>query len=392
METDKLFDLAPDRRASGSYKWDSSHDDVIPLWVADMDFKTAPVVIEALRKRVEHGVFGYTLVRDSYYRSLSNWFQKHHGYVINRENVIYTSGVVPAISAIIKALTNPGDGVIIQTPVYNCFFSSIRNNGCLIEDVPLKRVETDDDLFTYEMDFEALEKVASKDNVKLFLLCNPHNPAGRAWRIEELEQVKEICGRHKVRVISDEIHCELTMPGYLYQPYGVVDPSAIICVSPSKAFNTAGLQIANIICPDFGIRALVDKAININEVCDVNSFGPIALEASYSDEGFAWLSSLRSYLYSNYLLLLDMFRKNLPECRVSKLEATYLPWIDVRALDINSTLIEEEMLKEAKVWVNSGDMYGLDGYIRINIACPRQRLQEGLFRVINWLKANLNRK
>lgn len=391
MESKQLFDIAPDRRHSGSYKWDSAEsEDIIPLWVADMDFRTAPVVLKALKKRVDHGIFGYTLVGEDYYTALTGWFMSRHGYEIDRRNVIYTSGVVPAISAIIKALTKPGDGVIVQTPVYNCFFSSIRNNDCQIEEAPLKSIELEDGLFTYEMDFESLEEAARKENVKLMLLCNPHNPAGRAWRKDELEKVKEICGKHGVMVVSDEIHCELTMPGYNYQPYGVVDPNSIVCVSPSKAFNTAGLQIANIVCPNQEVRALVDKAININEVCDVNPFGPVALIASYSKAGFEWLQALREYLSENYRMLLEMFRENLPECPVTRLEATYLPWIDVRKLHINSTEIEEEMLKEAKVWINSGDMYGLGGYIRINIACPRERLREGLERVIGWLKDHIH--
>lgn len=393
MKNNRWFDDVPDRRGSGSYKWDSTDDDeVIPLWVADMDFRTAPVVEEALLKRVEHGVFGYTLVSDNYYDALHDWFRKEHGYDIRKELVIYTSGVVPAISAIIKALTHPGDGVIVQTPVYNCFFSSIRNNGCRIEDAPLRRVDGNDGLFTYIMDFDALERAASKEDVNLMLLCNPHNPAGRAWTGEELRKVADICGRHNVRVVSDEIHCELTMPGYRYVAYGTIDSSAVVCVSPSKAFNTAGLQIANIVCPDEIIRQKVNKAININEVCDVNPFGPVALIASYSDKGKEWLDSLRDYLEDNYRMLTEMFRKELPQCPVTKLEATYLPWIDISILNINSTEIEEEMMKDAKVWVNSGDMYGQDGYIRINIACPRKRLEEGLSRVIIWLKRHLEEK
>lgn len=391
MKNNSWFDKAPDRRGTGSYKWDSTSDpDIIPLWVADMDFKTAPVVEKALLKRVEHGVFGYTLVGEAYYDALKNWFYNRHGYEIDVKNVIYTSGVVPAISAIIKALTNPGEGVIVQTPVYNCFFSSIRNNGCRIEDAPLLRVDLEEGQFTYKMDYDALEKAASKEDVKLMLLCNPHNPAGRAWTRAELEKVAEICHKHNVTVVSDEIHCELTMPGYEYVPYGTVDKSAIVCLSPSKAFNTAGLQIANIVCPDGETRARVDKAININEVCDVNPFGPVALVASYSEEGREWLDALREYLSENYQMLLDLFRKELPECPVTKLEATYLPWVDVTSLHLNSTKIEEEMMEEAKVWVNCGDMYGTDGYIRINIACPRERLAEGLRRVIKWIKEHRN--
>ncbi|MBD5264464.1 MAG: pyridoxal phosphate-dependent aminotransferase [Bacteroides sp.] len=392
MSTEEWFDNVPDRKGSGSYKWDSTSDsEVIPLWVADMDFRTAPPVLEALRKRVEHGIFGYTLVGEDYYKALKDWFDSRHGYSIRRENVIYTTGVVPAISAIIKALTKPGDGVLVQTPVYNCFFSSIRNNGCKIIEAPLKRVECGEGLFTYDMDFKILEEKASLPEVTLMLLCNPHNPAGRAWNKEELMTMAEICRRHNVTVVSDEIHCELAMPGYDYVPYGTIDKSAIICISPSKAFNTAGLQIANIICPNLGIRAKIDKAININEVCDVNPFGPVALVASYSEQGAQWLDALRGYLYANYSLLLKMFRENLPECPVTKLEATYLPWVDVRNLHINSTEIEERMRDEAKVWVNSGDMYGKDGYIRINIACPRQLLEEGLRRIIGWLRKELDK-
>ena len=393
------FDKIVNRRGSGSYKWDSATDaEVIPLWVADMDFETAPVVKEALMRRVEHGVFGYTLVGDSYYDALTSWFSRRHNYPIDRSLVIYTSGVVPAISAIIKALTSPGDGVIVQTPVYNCFFSSIRNNGCRIVENPLTRVEVDSTTFTYRMDFDGLERAASGEDVKVMLLCNPHNPAGRCWTRSELTKVAEICRRHNVTVVSDEIHCELTMPGYEYQPYGVIDrevagegarPSAIVCVSPSKAFNTAGLQIANIICPDPEVRAAIDRAININEVCDVNPFGVEALKASYSPRGEEWLDLLRQYLHTNAKLLKETFARELPQCPVTVLEATYLPWVDVRATGIPAEDIEEMMMKEAKVWVNCGEMYGREGYIRINIACPKSTLAEGLRRVIGWLKAHI---
>lgn len=393
MKTEKWFDEAPDRRDSGSYKWDSNTDrEVIPLWVADMDFKTAPVVVDALLKRVEHGIFGYTLVGERYYIALHDWFEHYHSYNIKVENVIYTSGVVPALSAVIKAMTKPGEGVVVQTPVYNCFFSSIRNNGCRIEDAPLKRVDLEDGTFTYEMDYENLDRVTSKDDVRLMLLCNPHNPAGRCWTKEELSRVAEICLRNNVIVVSDEIHCELTMPGYEYVPYGTIDDRSIICLSPSKAFNTAGLQIANIVCPDSEVRKLVDRAININEVCDVNPFGPVALIASYSAEGKEWLDALRGYLEGNYRYLAETLKRYLPACKVTHLEATYLPWIDVTILGLNSTEIEERLVNEAKVWVNSGDMYGKDGFIRINIACPRERLATGLDRIIRWIQGYLSEK
>ena len=350
--SDKYFDTAPDRRGSGSYKWDSEAGagDVIPLWVADMDFKTAPVVIEALRRRVEHGVFGYTLVDDEYYAALRGWFAERHGYTIDTRQVIYTSGVVPAISSIIKALTKPGEGVIVQTPVYNCFFSSIRNNGCRIVESPLIREKISGDTFTYRMDFEDLERKAADPANTMLLLCNPHNPAGRIWNRDELKQVAEICRRNGVRVVSDEIHCELAMPGLEYTPYGTIDPTGVICLSPSKAFNTAGLQIANIVCPDDSVRRAVDRAININEVCDVNPFGVVALKAAYSPEGATWLNTLRGYLADNYRLTRDIISNELPGCPMALLEATYLPWIDVSSLSVPTEELEERLIREKQAY------------------------------------------
>lgn len=378
--------IAPDRRGSGSYKWDDTDDNqIIPLWVADMDFQTAPNIIEALRRRVDHGVFGYTLVGPEYYDALCNWFADRHGYRIDRKQVIYVPGVVPAISAIIKALTKPGDGVIVQTPVYNCFFSSIRNNGCRVVDAPLRRRSVSPREFTYEMDFEALEKAASGEDVKLLLLCNPHNPAGRCWRVEELQRVAEICQRHGVRVVSDEIHCELTAPGTAYVPYGTIVANSIICLSPSKAFNTAGLQIANIVCPDDMVRRAVDRAVNINEVCDVNPFGVEGLKAAYTPDGAEWLDGLRQYLFDNYQYAKEFLLENLPEIEVATLEATYLMWLDVKAiatgLNLSTEGLEEYLKEKGKVWINAGEMYGQEGYIRINLACPRPRLAEGLRRL-----------
>ncbi|MCH5222121.1 MAG: pyridoxal phosphate-dependent aminotransferase [Muribaculaceae bacterium] len=378
-----IFDEIVDRRHSGSYKWDS-RSDVLPLWVADMDFKTAPCIIEALHRRVEHGVFGYTLVRDEYYEALTEWFSKRHGFAIKRSDVLYVPGVVPAISAIIKALVAPGEGVIIQTPVYNCFFSSIRNNGCRIVENPLIRKNISAEEFTYIIDFEGLEKLAADSTNKMLLLCNPHNPAGRVWTKEELESVHKICRRHNVIVVSDEIHCELTMPGFRYVPYGTVDSQAIVCLSPSKAFNTAGLQIANIICSKAEWREKIDRAININEVCDVNPFGVEGLIAAYSPEGAAWLDGLRNYLYNNYIYTRELLVARL-SCAVGRLEATYLPWVDISSFGMPSDEMESRLLEDAGVWVNAGTMYGVDGYIRLNIACPKSVLSDGLERVCCYL-------
>lgn len=387
MEYD--FSRPTDRRGTDSYKWDSAPEtDIIPLWVADMDFETFPGITEALQRRVAHGIFGYTRVPEAYYEAVCLWFGKHHGWHINREDIIYTSGVVPAVSAVIKALTLPGDQVIVQGPVYNCFFSSIRNNGC--ETVSNSLIYNKEEL-RYEIDFDDLERKLAHERARLMLICNPHNPGGRVWTRDELTHVAELCHKYGVRVVSDEIHCELTLYDNEYVPFGSLPDKlshgSITCCSPSKAFNTAGLQIANIICRDAEVRNRIDRAININEVCDVNPFGVIALQAAYSDEGYEWLTQLRAYISSNYDLLRERFARELPKCKVMRMEGTYLAWIDCSELHISSDEIEEMLMHENKVWVNAGSMYGTEGaaFIRINMACTSELLNEGITRIVNGL-------
>ena len=387
MEYD--FSIPTDRRDTDSYKWDSAPEaDIIPLWVADMDFETFPAITEALQRRVAHGIFGYTRVPEAYYEAVYNWFGKHHGWHINREDIIYTSGVVPAVSAVIKALTLPGDQVIVQGPVYNCFFSSIRNNGC--EMVSNSLIYNKEEL-RYEIDFDDLERKLKHERARLMLLCNPHNPGGRVWTRDELTRVAELCRKYGVRVVSDEIHCELTLYDNEYVPFGSLPDElsrgSITCCSPSKAFNTAGLQIANIVCRDAEVRNRIDRAININEVCDVNPFGVIALQAAYSDEGYEWLTQLRKYISANYDLLLERFARELPKCKVMRMEGTYLAWIDCSELHIPSDEIEKMLMHENKVWVNAGSMYGAEGasFIRINMACTSELLNEGITRIVNGL-------
>lgn len=387
MEYD--FSRPTERRGTDSYKWDSAPEaDIIPLWVADMDFETFPGITEALQRRVAHGIFGYTRVPEAYYEAVCNWFGKRHGWHINREDIIYTSGVVPAVSAVIKALTLPGDQVIVQGPVYNCFFSSIRNNGC--EMVSNSLIYNKEEL-RYEIDFDDLERKLAHERARLMLLCNPHNPGGRVWTRDELTRVAELCRKYGVRVVSDEIHCELTLYDNEYVPFGSLPDElshgSITCCSPSKAFNTAGLQIANIVCRDAEVRNRIDRAININEVCDVNPFGVIALQAAYSDEGYEWLTQLRAYISSNYDLLRERFARELPKCKVMRMEGTYLAWIDCSELHISSDEIEEMLMHENKVWVNAGSMYGTEGaaFIRINMACTSELLNEGITRIVNGL-------
>lgn len=380
------FDEVVDRQGTGSVKWDSVENaSILPMWVADMDFRTAPAIVNALQKRVEHGIFGYAKVPDAYYEATINWFSRKHSFHIERDWILYTSGVVPAISAILKALTNPGDGVIVQTPVYNCFFSSIRNMGCQLVENPLVNCDGH-----YQVDFEDLENKASRSDVTVMILCNPHNPVGRAWTKQELVRIGEICFKHGVKVISDEIHCDLMFPGNHHQPFAALGDeflmNTVTTHSPSKSFNIAGLQIANIVTANKELKQKVDRALNIHEVCDVNPFGVAALVAAYN-QGEEWLNELNHYLYENYLAVVEFVQHQLPKLSVIQQEATYLAWIDCRKLDIPSVKIGEMLLKEGALMINQGTVYGEsgDGYIRLNMACPRSLLIEGLKRMASVL-------
>ena len=382
------FNKVNNRRGTCSCKWDDSADpEVLPMWVADMDFQTAPAIVEALQERISQGIYGYAHVPDEYYEAAIDWFTRRHGWTFRREWMIYVPGVVPALSAIVKALTVPVDKVLIQTPVYNCFFSSIRNNGCGIETNTLVR-----DGDTFRIDFDDLEKKASDPSVKLMILCNPHNPAGRVWTREELTRIGEICFRNGVTVVADEIHCELVYPGHEYIPFASISEEfqsrSITCISPSKAFNIAGLHIANIVIPDPEMRKRVDRAVNVNEVCDVGPLGVIAATAAYR-HGEDWLTQLIAYLKGNFESFRKYCRENLPEFPVADLEGTYLVWMDCSRLGMASEALEEALVSEAKLWLNAGTMYGEDGegYMRWNIACPRSVMLEGLERFTRFVRS-----
>ena len=387
------FDETVNRRGTGCVKWDAEAPrqsggwlppgGIIPLWVADMDFKAAPAIQAALRKRMEHGIFGYTIVEEPYYDSIISWFQRRHQWTILREEILYTTGVVPAMSVAIKALTMPGEKVLILSPDYNCFFSSIRNNGCEVSESILQFSSTN----RFEVDWQDFESKCADEKTTVFLLCNPHNPTGRVWTKEELERMNTICMAHGVKVVSDEIHCELIMPGHYFQPFAAVSEAcrqnSVILNSPTKSFNIAGLQIANIICSQPEWRRRLDRAININEVCDVNPFGPVALMAAYN-ESEDWLDELNAYIWDNYTVLCDFVAKNLPQWKMTPLEGTYLPWVDITATGLSSQEYADHLLRDAKVWVNPGTMYGAqsgEGYIRLNIACPKALLLEALNRI-----------
>ena len=374
------FDKVVPRRGTNSYKWDLvKQEDVIPLWVADMDFAVAPPIQEALRKRMEHPVFGYTLVPDSYYEAVINWFCRRHNWHIEKDWILYTSGVVPAVSCAIKAFTLPGEKVLLQTPAYNCFFSSIRNQGCEVLENELVR-EGD----TYRIDFNDFERKCADEKTTVFLLCNPHNPCGRVWIKEELQRMADICRKHHVKVISDEIHCEIIMPGCHFTPFALVDEdNGVTLNSPSKNFNIAGLQIANVICKNDEWRRRIDRVINIYEVCDVNPFGVIALQAAYNECG-DWIDEMNQYVWGNYQYLKRFVLDELPQIQVIRMEGTYLAWLDIMCYELSSDEATQQLLHEGRVFVSSGTLYGRkagEGYLRLNLACPRETLKQGLVRL-----------
>lgn len=387
------FDREIDRKKTNSLKYDFAVErgrvvDVLPLWVADMDFQAPKPVLDALQNAVSHGIFGYSEVKGEYFDVLYRWFDSRFDWQPKSEWLVKTPGVVFALAMAVRALTKEGDSVLIQPPVYYPFFEVIRDNNRKIVESPLLLADGH-----YEIDFDDLEEKIASQNVKLFLLCSPHNPVGRVWTKEELQKLGELCDRYHVFVVADEIHCELVYEGHDYTPFASLSKrfrqNSVTCVSPSKAFNLAGLQIANIIAADEGVRRRIDRAININEVCDVNPFGVIATIAAYN-EGGAWLDALRKYLWENYEYLCRFFEQRLPQYPVLPLEGTYLVWIDCRASSIGSDATTLRLQEEQKLMVNSGTLYGPggEGFIRLNIACPRTLLADGLERIAHVLVQN----
>lgn len=385
------FDNILPRRGTNCVKWDLVPEGVLPMWVADMDFETAPCVREAVIRRAEHGIFGYTAVPASYYESLCNWYAERHGWRPDPSWIIPTTGVVPALSACVSAFAKPGDNVLIMSPVYNCFFSSIRNWGCNVLDVPLLTEQTSDGS-RYVIDFDGLEAAAPRASV--MLICSPHNPAGRVWTREELRRVGEICLRHGVVPVVDEIHCEFVMPGVEFVPFAAVCPEfedkCVTLYAASKAFNIAGLQMANFIVKDPAMRARVDKAVNVNEICDVGPFGVVASQAAWTDEGWQWLQGLNKQLWENYLQLRSAMSE-FPSLHLYVLEGTYLAWLDVRAVGMSSEDIEKSLTEVEKVRLNAGEMYGAPGFLRINMACPARMFADGLGRIVAGLRRLLAR-
>lgn len=380
------FDTPTERRNTNSLKWDVAEGE-LPMWVADMDFQTAPEIREAIMKRAEHGIFGYSVIPDAWYEAYIQWWKMRHGYTMERDWLIFCTGVVPAISSIVRKLTTPAEKVLIQTPVYNIFFNSILNNGRQVLESPLRY-----DGKEYRIDFADLEEKLSDPQTALMILCNPHNPTGKIWDRQTLEKIGALCSRHHVTVVSDEIHCDLTDPGESYVPFASVSETcrqiSITCMAPTKAFNLAGLQTAAVSVPDEVLRHKVWRALNTDEAAEPNAFAVEAAVAAFT-RGADWLDALRDYLYENKKLAEEYIEKEIPDVRAVASQATYLLWLDCSGLIGCGREAAGFLRRETGLYLSEGSQYGGNGadFLRMNIACPRAVLKDGLERLKNGLAA-----
>lgn len=380
------FDTPIDRRGTHSLKWDIE-ENALPMWVADMDFPAAPEIREALEKRLAHGVFGYSIIPEEWYDTYIGWWRERHGFEMEKDWLIFCTGVVPAISSMVRKLTTPAEKVVIQTPVYNIFFNSILNNGRQVLESPLAY-----DGENYTIDFEDLERKLSDPQTSLMILCNPHNPVGKLWDRETLARIGELCQKHHVTVISDEIHCDLTAPGCGYIPFASVSAAcrenSVTCIAPTKAFNLAGLQTAAVSVPNPVLRHKVWRALNTDEVAEPNAFAVEAAVAAFT-KGGPWLDALRTYLAGNKKLAEGFIRENIPLVRLVPSQATYLLWLDCRRFAGWSAGAKDFIRKKTGLCLCEGSQYGAagSGFLRMNIACPRTVLEDGLTRLREGLAA-----
>ncbi len=387
MERNLDFDLVVERRNTDSLKFDfaverGKPEGVLPLWVADMDFRTSSFIIEALEERAKHGIFGYTETKEDYYEALAGWMKRHHDLEIRPEWVLKTPGVVFALAAAVKAYTQEGDYVLIQQPVYYPLKEAVEDNGRRVISSDLV-LEADG---KYRINFEDFERKLKEYQVKLFMLCNPHNPVGRVWTREELEGLAEICLRNDVIVVSDEIHEDFVYPGHKHIPLLSVNERiknrCITCTSPSKTFNLAGLQIANILIPDQGLRRKFRKQIQAAGYSQLNTFGVVACKAAYT-KGEQWYGAVCDYIRENLEFLKNYIKEKLPEVKVIEPEGTYLVWLDFRGLGYCNEVLEDLILHKAGLWLDSGAIFGQtgSGFQRINLATSRSTLKEALERL-----------
>ena len=383
---DYQFDKSINRRGTLSMKWEVGESE-LPMWVADMDFETAPEIHEAIRKRAEHGVFGYTIIPEEWYDSIREWWKKRHHFHLKKEWLIFCTGVVPAISTAVRKLTSVAEKIVLLTPVYNIFFNSIVNNGRNVVECPLTY-----DGESYGVDFEKLERVLADPQTTMLIFCNPHNPVGKIWEKGTMERIGALCWKHHVVVISDEIHCELTDPGKEYIPFASVSEeckkNSITCIAPTKAFNLAGIQTAAVMVPDPYLRHQMGRALNTDEVAEPNVFAMTAAIAAYR-EGGPWLVGLRAYLYENKQTAKAFLEQELPDIHLVESEATYLLWLDCRELVEDTEELEQVLRKETGLYLSNGGQYGESGksFLRMNIACAHTVLEDGLERLKTGVQA-----
>ena len=374
------FDTPINRRNTNSLKWDVAENE-LPMWVADMDFQTAPEIREALNNRAAHGVFGYSIIPDEWYEAYIGWWKSRHGFLFEKDWLVFCTGVVPAISSAVRKLTTPAEKVLIQTPVYNIFFNSILNNGRQVLESSLKY-----DGKKYDIDFDDLEEKLADPQTSLMILCNPHNPVGKIWDRDTLAKIGELCKKHNVVVLSDEIHCDLTDPDKEYIPFASVSEAcrenSVTCIAPTKAFNIAGLQTAAVMIPNPALRHKVWRALNTDEVAEPNAFAVDATVAAFT-RGGAWIDELRQYIFENKKRAAEFVKAEIPMISLVPSEATYLLWLDCSGLAGSATDLAEYIREKTGLYISEGSQYGSGGenFLRLNIACPRSTLEDGLSRL-----------
>ena len=385
------LDIVIDRKNTNSMKFDFAKEEgkpenLLPFWIADMDFPVAACITEALQKRVDHAIYGYSEAKPSYFKAVHDWFLHNFQWDTKPEWLVKTPGVVPAINLAIKALTKENEAVLIHRPVYHPFTFAIENNKRKLVNSPLILKNG-----RYEIDFADMERKITENKVKLAIFCSPHNPAGRVWTKEELETYADICIRHDVKIISDEIHADFAYPGYKHIPFAAINEKAaeqvILCTAPSKTFNIAGLQVSNIWIPNPEIRAAFQQELAAFGYDHVNVMGLIAGEAAYKGAG-EWLAVVKEYIGNNLDYTRQFLKEKLPELKLIEPEGTYLAWIDCNGYGLSDTEMEQKLLNDAKIWVNMGSMFGPEGncFIRLNLACPKKTLEQGLEQLYQGLE------
>lgn len=380
------FDKPINRRGTGSLKWDVPENE-LPMWVADMDFETVPEVIEALKKRVEHGIFGYSIMPDAWSQSYVNWWDKRHHITLDPNKLIFTTGVVPAISSAVRKLTTPAENVLVQTPTYNIFFNSIRNNGRNIVENQLLY-----DGREYHIDWDALERQLADPQTSLMILCNPHNPIGKIWDKETLARIGALCAENDVTVFSDEIHCDITAPGKEYVTFASVNEQcrqiSVTAIAPTKTFNLAGIQSAAVYAENKALHHKMWRRLNTDEVAEPNAFAMSATIAAFT-YGADWLDELRVYIEENKKYVTGFIAKEIPQMKVVPSEATYLMWLDCQAYTKDSDKLYAFIRKESGLYLASGREYGTngDGFLRLNVATTRKNVEDGMERLKQSMKA-----